>query len=216
MFDLIHRDPRFYLINKHPGCSFHRQGEEPGLIETMRHVLADEALWPVHRLDRPTSGLVLVARSAAVARALADGFAERRVEKIYLALSDRKPARKQGAIRGDMIKGRGGAWRLTMACEHPALTRFHTVSLRPGLRLFVLRPETGKTHQLRVALKSLGAPILGDALYQGSDADRTYLHAYALSFELDGETLRFYCPPTIGAAFLLPELAAALPDIQLR
>jgi len=131
-------------------------------------------------------------------------------------LSDRKPAKKQGWVRGDMEKGRGGAWRLLPSQANPAVTYFQSASLAPGLRVFFLKPLTGRTHQLRVALKSLGAPILGDALYQGSDADRTYLHAYALSFELDGETLRFYCPPTIGAAFLLPELAAALPDIQLR
>ncbi|WP_028535465.1 TIGR01621 family pseudouridine synthase [Paludibacterium yongneupense] len=216
MFDLIRTDPRFYLINKHPGVSFHRQGDEAGLIETLRQVLNDDALWPVHRLDRLTSGLVLVARSVEVARDLSAAFAGRRVEKVYLALSDRKPARKQGLIKGDMEKGRGGAWRLTPGDENPALTRFVSTSLRPGLRLFILRPETGKTHQLRVALKSLGAPILGDTLYRGSESDRGYLHAYALSFELDGERQRYYCPPSAGAAFLLPELRAQLPGIQLR
>jgi tRNA pseudouridine32 synthase/23S rRNA pseudouridine746 synthase len=132
------------------------------------------------------------------------------VEKYYLALSDAKPAKKQGLIRGDMEKGRGGAWKLCQSQLNPAVTQFFSHSLAPGRRLFLLRPRTGKTHQLRVAMKSLGAPILGDALYGGSAADRTYLHAYALALTLDGEALRFVCPPAQGSEFAVPALAAYL------
>ncbi|VEB41211.1 pseudouridine synthase Rlu family protein [Chromobacterium violaceum] len=64
MYTLIHQDPRFYLVDKHPGASFHREGDAPGLMDALRAGLDDEALWPVHRLDRITSGLILVARSA--------------------------------------------------------------------------------------------------------------------------------------------------------
>ncbi|XLM21542.1 pseudouridine synthase, partial [Chromobacterium piscinae] len=73
-----------------------REGDAPGLMEALRAGLGDEALWPVHRLDRITSGLILVARSAEVARALGEALAGREVEKYYLALSDRKPLKKQG------------------------------------------------------------------------------------------------------------------------
>ncbi|KJH65723.1 TIGR01621 family pseudouridine synthase [Chromobacterium violaceum] len=202
MFTLIHQDPRFYLVDKHPGASFHREGDAPGLMDALRAGLDDEALWPVHRLDRITSGLILVARSAGAARALGDALAGREVEKYYLALSDRKPLKKQGRVAGDMAKGRGGAWRLTEGRENPAVTQFFSYALAPGLRLFLLRPRTGKTHQLRVAMKSQGAPILGDALYGGSEADRGYLHAYALRFELDGERFAFVCPPSAGERFI--------------
>jgi len=159
----------------------------------------------VHRLDRMTSGLMLLARTPEVARQLSQKLEARQVDKLYLALSDRKPAKKQGLVTGDMLKGRGGAWRLCASREQPAQTRFCSTSLAPGLRLFFLKPLTGKTHQLRVALKSLGAPIIGDPLYHGAEptpADRGYLHAWSLRFELDGEHLHFMAPPQHGALFL--------------
>lgn len=117
MYTLIHTDPRFYVISKHPGASFHREGDEPGLMDALRLGLGDAALWPVHRLDRVTSGLLLVARSAEVAAEFGRQLAQRDMEKFYLALSDRKPAKKQGSVRGDMDKGRGGAWRRGDGCS---------------------------------------------------------------------------------------------------
>ncbi|UTH74896.1 TIGR01621 family pseudouridine synthase [Chromobacterium sp. IIBBL 290-4] len=213
MFDLVHSAPDFYLLDKHPGVSFHREGEEEGLIEAARAQLRDEALWPVHRLDRITSGLILVARSAEAARQLGEALAGRALEKYYLAVSDRKPLRKQGRIAGDMEKGRGGAWRLTPGQDNPAVTQFFSYSLTPGLRLFLLRPRTGKTHQLRVAMKSQGAPILGDALYGGSEADRGYLHAYALRFELNGQAFEFIRPPSRGERFQSEACLAKLAEL---
>ncbi|AXT45385.1 MULTISPECIES: TIGR01621 family pseudouridine synthase [Chromobacterium] len=209
-FTLLHSDPRFYLLDKAPGVSFHRDGEEAGLMEALRAGLGDEALWPVHRLDRITSGLILVARSAETAARLGEAFAGREIEKYYLALSDRKPSKKQGKVAGDMGKGRGGAWRLLNSQENPAVTQFFSYSLQPGLRLFLLRPRSGKTHQLRVALKSQSAPILGDLLYGGAPADRGYLHAYALRFELEGEQFSFVCRPSQGEAFLSDVCSAML------
>jgi len=209
-FRLVHTDPRFYLIDKAPGVNFHSEDGEPGLLPLLREGLADDALWPVHRLDKVTSGLILIARSANVANALAERFAEHRIDKFYVALSAGKPKKKQGLVRGDMAKGRGGAWKLLHSTENPAVTQFFSTSAEPGVRAFLLRPRTGRTHQLRVALKSVGAPILGDALYGGEAADRTYLHAYALAFELDGETFRFTCPPSSGTQFEAAALAERL------
>ena len=209
-YQLVHTHPQFYVIHKAPGVSFHREDDAPGLMDALREGLQDDALWPVHRLDRITSGLIVVARSQAAAAELGAAFAGREVEKYYLALSDAKPARKQGLIKGDMDKGRGGAWKLCKSAANPAVTQFFSHSLAPGLRLFVLRPRTGKTHQLRVAMKSLGAPILGDALYGGSAADRGYLHAYALAFTLAGEQYRFVCPPQWGERWPQDALAAYL------
>ena len=117
------------------------------------------------------------------------------VKKQYLAISDHKPKKKQGLIQGDMAKGRRGAWLLTRSQENPAITRFTSLSLGEGRRLFFLSPLTGKTHQLRVAMKSLGAPILRDALYGGSPADRVYLHAWRLSLVYGGEPWRFELAP---------------------
>jgi len=73
--------------------------------------------------------------------------------------------------------------------------------VRPGLRLFLLKPTTGKTHQIRVALKSEGAPILGDKMYSSSSADRTYLHAYSLTFKVNNKPYKYTCMPDCGEHF---------------
>jgi tRNA pseudouridine32 synthase/23S rRNA pseudouridine746 synthase len=90
--------------------------------------------------------------------------------------------------------------------ENPAITQFLSTSIGSGMRLFLLKPHTGKTHQLRVALKSIGAPILGDSLYHPTrddcrQMDRAYLHCYALRFQMLGETLRYQCKPDSGEYF---------------
>ena len=82
-----------------------------------------------------------------------------------------------------MARSRRGTWKLTRDEDNFAVTRFSSQSLKPGLRLFVLQPFTGKTHQLRVAMKSIGSPILGDTLYGGDEAEHLFLHAWRLVFD---------------------------------
>ncbi len=85
------------------------------------------------------------------------------------------------------------------------------MSVREGLRLYRIKPETGKTHQIRVALKSIGRPpSSGTSATGGTAADRGYLHAWRLQFTLAGEAFDLVCPPDEGALFLLPELHAAI------
>lgn len=172
----------FVLALKPTGMNFHSENEEAGFVVQVRALLDEPGLLPVHRLDRITSGLVLLARHPEAARDFGRLFEAGKIRKCYLALSDQRPSKKQGWIRGAMLKGRGGSWRLSREGELNCATQFFSFSAGEGLRLFVLRPLTGRTHQLRVALKSLGSPILGDARYGGSPADRGYLHAYALRF----------------------------------
>ena len=86
--------------------------------------------------------------------------------------------------------------------ENPAQTRFTSQSAGSGRRLFVLQPLTGKTHQLRVAMKSIGSPIIGDTLYGGTPAERLYLHAWRLSFPFRGEVYCVEAPP--GDTWSLP------------
>jgi tRNA pseudouridine32 synthase/23S rRNA pseudouridine746 synthase len=202
----------FLLIDKAPGISVHRDREVCGLVERVAVEQGYTQLYLVHRLDRMTTGLLLLAKSGASCAALARQFAERKVEKMYVALSDRKPLKKQGSIRGDMLRARDGAWRLARSLENPALTVFHSRSVGPRLRLFVLRPRTGKTHQLRVAMKSIGAPILGDSRYGGSAAERGYLHACALRFEYAGEIFCFSESPQIGRQFGDPVVRTVLQE----
>ena len=135
-----------------------------------------------------------------------DFFSEHKIHKTYLALSNQKPKKKQGLIIGDMKKAREGAWKLCQTKENPAITRFESVSCEPNLRLFILKPQTGKTHQLRVAMKSLGSPILGDGLYgkNTEKIDRTYLHATQLEFDYLNDFISVTCLPSQGQFWIKP------------
>lgn len=178
---IVFRHADFYLFDKPAGAPMHANDHEPSVIHQWAAQL-DETLYPVHRLDTPTSGALLVARSAAAAAELSALFAARNIRKTYLAIAAGKPSKKQGLVSGDMEKVRRGDWRLLRTRNNPAITRFTSYSLQPGYRYYVLRPETGKTHQLRVALKSLGTPIVGDQRYGGEAAEHLHLHAWRLSF----------------------------------
>jgi len=179
------------------------------------------------RLDKLTSGALVLATSREAAGELVAQFRGRGVHKYYVALSERKPAKKMGSIVGDMQargssvcmvcsrsaptqpaelpqaapacrlvlpslpprgllmiplhflsplpylqRGRRGSWMLSRGTQNPSITRFTSAAVagcdgRP-LRAFLLKPVTGRTHQLRVAMKSLGAPVLGDEVCKGS------------------------------------------------
>lgn len=188
MFKIIIQTDDFIIINKPHGISVHKDDNEVGLTQLVAQQLGVSQVWLVHRLDKVTSGLLLLALNERAAANLSGLFAQHKIQKTYLALSNLKPKKKQGLIIGDIEKARRGAWKLMLSRNNPAITRFYSVSCEPNLRLFILQPQTGKTHQLRVAMKSLGSPILGDALYAGKseNIDRTYLHAYRLQFKYEG------------------------------
>lgn len=209
----------FLVVHKPPNCAVTRDGDDEGLLARLRRQGAGSHLIPVHRLDKVTSGLWLLAKNTQAARDLTALFRKRAVRKCYLALSDRKPHKKQGLIIGDMARSRDGRWKICLSRTAPAVTRFISRSVAPGLRLFALFPETGKTHQIRVAMKCLGAPILGDPLYGPATGhaggltpvpDRTYLHAYALAFAHKGVPYAFKDLPRHGRLFLDPAFLNAL------
>ena len=196
----------FAVLSKPSGMSFHSE-TGPGFVVQAAE-LTGCPLYPVHRLDKMTSGLVILAKNSEAAAAFTKMFETRSVEKYYLALSLRKPKKKQGWIKGDMAKARRGDWKLLKTMENPAVTRFISAPLREGERAFLVKPYTGKTHQIRVALKSLGSPIAGDVRYadkaEAVKEARGYLHAYALRFTYSGELFSFTLPPDEGERFLSP------------
>lgn len=219
-YQIVQQHDDFLLLYKHPGVSVHRDESEHGLLDSLREQYGS-GLHLVHRLDKATSGLLLIARHPAAAQAFGELWRQRRVDKRYLAIAPGQPRKKQGWVVGDMAKGRAGGWKLLHSQQQPAVTYFHSYGLGNGLRLYLLRPYTGRTHQLRVALKSVGAAILGDGLYGGAAGDRVYLHAWALRFPWRGQALAFVCPPLHGDAFfdaasqeVIATLAAGWPDGQ--
>ncbi|PJG84087.1 TIGR01621 family pseudouridine synthase [Caviibacterium pharyngocola] len=201
--DIVYRHKDFIVIDKPCGMSVHKDDQDIGLTTLVADRLSLPQVWLVHRLDKVTSGLLILALNENAAAYLSQLFAQHSIQKTYLALSVHKPKKKQGLIVGDMEKARRGAWKLCPTKQNPAITRFHSVSCEPNLRLFVLKPQTGKTHQLRVAMKNLGSPILGDELYGGNaeKSDRTYLHAYQLTFQYQNEPISLRVMPKCGEFF---------------
>lgn len=211
-FSLLATDPDFYLLDKAAGVSFHTEADVPGVVAQAEAQLG-EPLWPVHRLDKMTSGLLLLARSASAAGAFGRLFEQRGMEKYYLAIGRGKARKKQGLIAGDMTKARRRAWKLLHSKSKPAVTQFFSAACGEGHRLFVLKPHTGKTHQLRVALNSLGCPVAGDDIYDAAhaaDYDRGYLHAWQLHFIWRDQPRHFICAPTSGERFVGPAFAQAV------
>lgn len=194
------------VINKPVGVAMHdavddtgvKQGNVDGIVTVLKKQLAVKELHLCHRLDTGTSGCLCLAKNATVAAEIGELFSSRRVSKYYLALSSNKPKKKQGMIIGDMKNRRGGQRILLKTQENPAITQFFSSAAKPGTRGFVIKPHSGKTHQIRVALKSVGAPILGDTLYGGAASDRLYLHAWHLRLPLSKGELSVTAPFDAG------------------
>ena len=173
-------------------------------IKRERDKPGDVFLGVVHRLDRPVSGVVVFARTSKAARRLTEQFRERRVEKVYLAVAVGHPGAEEGVVRAWLRKDRARNVVTSHAVEvegaKEAVTRWRVVASREGQVRYELRPETGRSHQLRVAAASLGTPLLGDLKYGAPEplADRS-IALHALSLELEHPTrkerLVFELPP---------------------
>jgi tRNA pseudouridine32 synthase/23S rRNA pseudouridine746 synthase len=204
---LIHEDPYLLVLDKPAGLLC-----VPGRGEDKQDCLSVRAIrhWPdalvVHRLDMATSGLVLMARSLAVQRALGDAFAARQVSKRYEAIVDGLlPIADEWSLIDAPLMADWPRRPLQKidAAGKPSQTRWRVkrhLPERSASHLW-LEPLTGRSHQLRVHLLSIGHPILGDALYGPEDvrlrAPRLLLHATMLEFvhPADGRMCRFESPP---------------------
>lgn len=212
MFKIIAQHTDFIVVNKSAGVNFHDEDEQgQGLFSQVKKqqqsVDSRVMLFPVHRLDKMTSGLVIFAKNLETAQQFQQLFSAHLIEKYYLALSESKPKKKQGLIKGDMVKSRRGTWKLLRTMENPAVSQFFSYAITfnnsDKSRLFLIKPHSGKTHQIRVALSSIGSAITGDPMYNAhSVADRGYLHAYAIRFTLKDESFQFITEPDSGCLFL--------------
>lgn len=199
-FSIVEQQADFVVLHKAAGVSFHSDAGA-GLVVQAELQLGYK-LYPVHRLDKVTSGLILLARSSRAAAELTALFTAHQVEKYYLALAMGKPAKKQGWVKGDMAPARRGSWKLLSSQQQPAVSYFISQGFTDLVfRAYLVKPYSGKTHQVRVALKSQGVPILGDSQYQGAPADRVYLHAYALRFYLNNSEYRYVQAPLTGSCY---------------
>ena len=212
-YEIVDNTEDFIVINKYPDVSFHSENNEVGLFVKLKEDFKIP-LFSIHRLDKITSGLILIAKSSESASVLSSLFSSRQIEKYYVAVSDKKPKKKQGIICGDMKKARRGQWKLCRTYENPAITRFSSLKYEDKY-LFLLKPQTGKTHQIRVAMKSICAPIIGDVLYGGTVSDRGYLHSIKLSFSYKGKKYEYISYPNVGKFFIDEQLESLMSEIML-
>jgi tRNA pseudouridine32 synthase / 23S rRNA pseudouridine746 synthase len=187
--EILYADPDLVVVNKPTLLlSVPGRGEDKQDCVVSRLSRAFPGIREVHRLDWETSGLMLLARHVGAHRHLSRQFAERRVEKVYTAVVHGVPEQPCGEIA------------LPLRCDWPnrprqmvdwqqgksALTRWERITEGPGQCRVRLFPVTGRSHQLRVHMMSIGHPILGDRLYGDSHglekAERLLLHATGLAF----------------------------------
>ncbi len=195
--DVIYEDAALIAVNKPAGLTVHAgAGAHSGTLvnrlvarfQALSKVGGDERPGIVHRLDKDTSGVLLVARTDAGHRALAEQFSSRTVEKTYLALVHGAMKKDSGRITSPIARDPVRRTRMTtkIASGRTALTDYR-VLCRTGQHSYLeVKIGTGRTHQIRVHLASLGHPVVGDRLYgapANADLNRNFLHAYRIVFD---------------------------------
>jgi 23S rRNA pseudouridine1911/1915/1917 synthase len=213
---IVHLDESLAVVDKPAGLVVHPAPGHTG--ETMAELLAGilgggaelERPGIVHRLDRGTSGLLVVARDESAHAALQTQVRAREVERVYLALAGGRLGSRTGTI--DAPIGRSSRHRHRMAVagasSREARTHFEVLELLAGESFVEVRLETGRTHQIRAHFAAIGHPLAGDETYGGAmrhGLSRQFLHAHRLAFThpASGERMSFESP-------LPADLAAAL------
>jgi 23S rRNA pseudouridine1911/1915/1917 synthase len=215
--DVLYEDSDLLAVNKPPGMTVHPSPGHPratlvNAILAHCHDLSGVGgvLRPgiVHRLDRDTSGVILVAKNDAAHHALARQLKARTVEKTYVALVEGTPRPSEGVIDAPIARDPRNRQRMAVVeGGRESVTAYRVVERFPGYALLEARPKTGRTHQIRVHLAAIGHPIIGDRLYGKPSplVGRQFLHAKCIAFEhpRTGERMELEAP--------LPEdLSAAL------
>jgi 23S rRNA pseudouridine1911/1915/1917 synthase len=218
-FRVAYKDEHLLVVDKPPGVVVHPgAGHASG---TLVHGLAGQAAGGeedrpgiVHRLDRDTSGLLVVARSDEAHERLQELIRARQVERSYLALVRGRPRSWRGTIDAPIGRDRDDPTRRSLDTDTPreAVTHFEVAELLGGHALLAVRLETGRTHQIRVHLAAIDLPVVGDPVYGVPEPalDRQFLHASRLAFThpFTGERVDVESPLPNDLAGYLERLSA--------
>lgn len=201
--DIVFENDDLLVVNKPAGMVVHPSaGHDTGTLvhavlgyePDIEGIGGEERPGVVHRLDKETSGLILLAKNDYAHRWLQDQFRTRKVEKTYLALVDGAPPTPSGRVEAPV--GRDPSHRKKMAIMPPgkgrkAVSEYITLESFKNHTLLEFYPHTGRTHQIRLHCMFLGCPIVGDKVYghrkQSIEIDRHFLHAAKLKIILPGE-----------------------------
>lgn len=211
--DIIYENDDLAVINKaqgmvvHPGAGNHSGTLANALLFRKRNLNSGEIFRPgiVHRLDKDTSGVIVVAYNDSTLKFLSDQFKSRLVKKTYTAIVSGTLPAQCGRIETRITRDERNRKKFTVSTEKgkTALTFYKVIRSWKNYSLLLLRPKTGRTHQLRVHLRCLGNPILGDPLYSAPDRNfpqaSLMLHAKRLTIllpkERDKKTFKAPLPP---------------------
>jgi len=212
--EVLHEDEHIIVINKPHGIVVHPAAGNPSgtLVNAFLHhceslsgIGGVERPGIVHRLDKDTSGCLVAAKSDTAHHGLCESFAEHKVTKIYLAVVDGRPPSSEGRIENNIARNPNDRQKMTIVMPprgKTAVTEYSVRCPRGDASLVECRIFTGRTHQIRVHMKSLGTPILGDPVYarasrQKVAVPRLMLHAWKLGFThpVNGEALLFESSP---------------------
>jgi 23S rRNA pseudouridine1911/1915/1917 synthase len=236
--EILFEDSHLLVLNKAPGIVVHpAPGHSSGtLVNALLHHCHDlagiggrERPGIVHRLDKDTSGVMVVAKTDAAHRGLARQFKNHTIDRVYLALVLGALQRQTGRIDLAIGRDRVDRKRISPRTARPrqAVSLYQVVERLPGATLVTVRPQTGRTHQIRVHLASIGHPVLGDAAYGSRKGmqlgeqrvPRQMLHALRLGFihPHSCEALTFEAAPPADMRMILQSLGstAAAPGARL-
>ena len=185
---LLYEDAELIAVNKPAGINSQRtpyqlKGTlEYWVTEYFKAAGSSEPARVVHRLDRGTSGTMLFPKNRQGAGRLSKQFQDGLINKLYLALVCGNPEQKAWTVDAPIGKVASARYGVVEGGK-ASITEFRTIASSGGITLVEARPLTGRTHQIRVHLASLGLPILGDATYGGQPAERMMLHCSAMTFQ---------------------------------
>jgi len=210
--DILYQDDSVIAIDKPAGLTVHAgAGAHEGTLvnrlvhhfQTLSNVAGDLRPGIVHRLDKGTSGVLLVARNDAAHRALAEQFANRTTEKIYLALVQGVVKQDSGRITRPITRDPVHRTRMTAKLDRgrDALTDFRVLKRFEASTLLEIRIGTGRTHQIRAHMASIHHPVSGDRLYGARPAERIFLHAWKITFTSPSTNARVTVEAPLPAEF---------------
>ncbi len=192
--DILYEDDFIIVLNKPAGMVVHTgAGVKQGtLVNAMLYhrpeiseVGSEKRPGIVHRLDKDTSGIMVVAKNDFAYHFLQREFKERRVRKEYIAMVKCTLKEKKGKIDLPIGRDRRDRKKISERTSKPrdAITEFEVIrETEDGIKILSVKPKTGRTHQIRVHLKSIGCPIMGDKKYGGAPFPRLALHSYSIAF----------------------------------